>query len=271
VPQLVRTGAGSAPAHWFRRAGRPGSARTPASLWVLPALLALGTVASADQMRAAPAHPGDVVQAGCVVHLGEADGHGVAEVSADCRWPVAPQHVAGILRDHGSMSEVMSSLSASRVLSDGRVVQVHSTGPMAAERQVTMRFHAHPLEDGGLRLDFGLAREQQPVREGHVQVEVNDGWWEIRSDGFGGTRLRYALRYDAGGRLEPWIVRRFQKAGVARSMRELRQAAERAAELAALTAPEAAGSIRSVSAPPPAGAPGAADPGAGVVSSSDRR
>jgi hypothetical protein len=192
------------------------------------------------------------------VHLGEADPRGVAEVSAECRWPMVPQVVADILRNQGGIGEVMSSLSESRVLPDGRVLQVHTTGALAAERQVTVRFHSHPLEDGGLRLDFQLARDQLPVAKGLVQVAVHEGWWEVRSDGSGGTWLRYSVRYDAGGMLKPWIVRRFQKAGVARSLQDLRRAAERAAELASLTdpvAPGATGPIGSVSAPPPPGTP----------------
>jgi hypothetical protein len=40
----------------------------------------------------------------------------------------------------------------------------------------------------------------------------------------GGTQLYYTSRYDAGGTLKPFLVRRFQKEGIATSLEELRAA-----------------------------------------------
>jgi hypothetical protein len=203
----------------------------------LPLLSVLLPLPAAGETQEASLRSGEVVRAGCVVRVAELDARGIAGISAECRWPVAPRRVVEIIRDHDGIDAVLSSLSESRVLPDGRVVHVYSMGRLAAERQVTLRFRSRELEDGGLRIEFDAAPEQQRPREGRVQVAVDQGWWEIRSDGAGGTRLRYAVRYDAGGHLKPWIARRFQKAGVVRSLREIRHATEAA---------------RSVSAPPPA-------------------
>ena len=167
---------------------------------------------------------------GCRVRTDDVDARGVAEVSADCRWSIPPEQVVGIVRDQDAIDEVLSSLSESTLLPDGRVLQVHSLGWAAADRQVTLRFHTRRLADDGLRSNFECATEQQRLAAGRVQITVHRGWWEIHPDGRGGTHLRYSVRYDAGGKLRPWIVRRFQKAGVARSMEELRLAAERAAQ-----------------------------------------
>jgi hypothetical protein len=198
-------------------------------------LLVLQTAAFAEDRQ--PEH-------GCLVRTDDVDARGVAEVSADCRWSIPPEHVVGIVRDQDAIDEVLSSLSESTLLPDGRVLQVHSTGWVAADRQVTLRFDTRRLPDDGLRSDFERAAEQKPLAPGRVQVALDRGWWEIHPDGRGGTHLRYTVRYDAGGNLKPWIVRRFQKAGVARSMEELRLAAERAAQQ-----PAAASAVSS--APPP--------------------
>lgn len=184
-------------------------------------LLFLQTAAFAEDRR--PEH-------GCLVRTDDVDEGGVAEVSADCRWPIPPEYVVGIVRDQDAIDEVLSSLSESTLLPDGRVFQVHSMGWVAADRQVTLRFRTHRLADDGLRSDFERAAEQQPLAPGRVQITLDRGWWEIHPDGRGGTHLRYAVCYDAGGNLKPWLVHRFQKAGVALSMEELRLAAERAAQ-----------------------------------------
>jgi hypothetical protein len=190
------------------------------------------------------------------MQVADADAHGIAEVLADCRWPVAPERVVEIVRNNDDIDDVLSTVSDSRVLADGRVVQVHSISRLAAERQVTLRFRSRELEDGGVRIDFEPAREQDRLGEGRVQIPLDEGWWEIRPDGVGGTRLRYAVRYDAGGSLKPWIVRRFQKAGINRSMEEIRLVAESALPVSAGPAASAeTEDTRAVSAPPPPGSP----------------
>jgi hypothetical protein len=170
--------------------------------------------------------PIDDTRTGCAVSSGGADGGGVDPVTADCRWPIPPETVIETVRNQGDIDQVLSFVSESSVLRDGRVMQVHRMGRGLADRQVTLRFQAYALPDGGLRLDFRRAREQESLRDGRVQVARDRGWWEVHPDGRGGTHLRYSVRYDPGGSLQPWLVRRFKKAGIARSMREVRRAAE---------------------------------------------
>ncbi len=227
MPQTDKPPARNGP-HRFAR-----SAKRLALAWI--PLLVLQTAAFAEDQQ--PEH-------GCRVRTDDLDERGVAEVSADCRWSVPPEYVVAIVRDQDAIDEVLSSLSESTLLPDGRVFQVHSMGWVAADRQVTLRFQTRRLADDGLRADFERAAEQQPLTPGRVQITLDRGWWEIHPDGRGGTHLRYAVRYDAGGNLKPWIVRRFQKAGVALSMQELRLAAERAAQQ-----PPATSAVSS--APPP--------------------
>jgi len=241
---------GKGSARLSRRAKRRVFRWTP--FLVLLALSALSAAASGDEEQMASNRPGGLVRDGCVMQVADADAHGIAEVSADCRWPVAPERVVEIIRNNDDIDEVLSSVSDSRVLADGRVVQVHAMGRLVADRQVTLRFHSREFDDGGVRIDFESAREQHRLGEGRVQIALDEGSWEIRPDGLGGTRLRYAVRYDAGGSLKPWIVRGFQKAGINRSMQEIRLAAEHAFPVSAEPADsKETEDTRSVSAPPP--------------------
>jgi hypothetical protein len=190
------------------------------------ALLALPAMSSSREAQRGSARPDDAGGSGCVVRVGEKDASGIAEVTADCWWPILPERVIAIVRNQDDIDEVLSSVSESTLLPDGRVVQVHAMGWPVADRQVTLLFRGHALLDGGHRIEFRRARDQQRLRDGAVQIALDQGWWEVRPDGEGSTHLRYGVRYDAGGNLQPWIVRKFQKTRIARSLEEVRRAAE---------------------------------------------
>ena len=170
----------------------------------------------------------------CSVRVVGKDARGVAEIAATCRWLVPHERVEGILRDQGNIDDVLSSVSESTLLADGRVLQVHSLGFGIADRQVTLAFRIEPLEGTGIRLHFQRAPEQEHLQEGRVEIRVDTGFWRVSSDGGSGTRLDYSVRYDAGGHLEPWLVTRFMRSGVERAMAEVRRAAEHKARSAAL-------------------------------------
>lgn len=153
------------------------------------------------------------------------DARGVATVAAECHWPVAPEAVLSTLRNPAKLGEALSSLAECRRLPDGRVLEVHSVGWPLEDRQVTLEWREAALEDGGLRIHVQRAQLQEPLVAGRAAILESEGRWEIRPDGVGGTRLWYQSRYDAGGNLKPWLVRRFQKDGVASSLEELRSAA----------------------------------------------
>lgn len=190
------------------------------------ALLALPAISSGREAQGGPARPDDAGGSGCFVRAGVKDASGIAEVTADCWWPILPERVIAIVRNQDEIDEVLSSVSESTLLPDGRVVQVHTMGWPFADRQVTLLFRGQALLDGGHRIEFRRAREQQRLRDGAVQIALDRGWWEIRPDGEGATHLRYGVRYDAGGGLQPWLVRRFQKTRIAQSLEEVRRAAE---------------------------------------------
>ncbi len=164
------------------------------------------------------------LRAGCRVHTARVDAGGVATVSADCHWELALEAVVATIRHPERLGDALSSLRECTKLSDGRVLQVHKIGWPLGDRQVTLDWRETGLPDGGMRLDYRRAARQEPLAEGRVAIVEDEGLWVIRPDGSGGTKLSYTSRYDAGGSLKPWLVRRFQKDGIAASLEELRAA-----------------------------------------------
>jgi hypothetical protein len=180
--------------------------------------------ALASLLLGAPALAGS--DAGCAITLARTDAAGVATYTAACHWPVAPRFVAAIVGDPKRIEAASTSLAESTKLPDGRVLNVHSPGWPIGDRQSTLAIDKTPLPDGGLLLSYALAREQEPLGAGRVQARRDDGRWEIRGDGGGGTLLRYETTYDAGGGLPVSLVQRTVRSSVAESLTELRAAAE---------------------------------------------
>jgi carbon monoxide dehydrogenase subunit G len=197
---------------------RSAAARSAAAV-----TLALAVSASAGTDGAARA-AGAIERAGCRVRTERVDARGVATVAAECHWAVGTEAVLATLRNPEKLGEALSSLAECRRLPDGRVLQVHAVGWPLEDRQVTLEWREAALADGGLSIHVQRARQQEPLAAGRSAILESEGRWEIRPDGAGGTRLSYHSRYDAGGNLKPWIVRRFQKDGVATSLEELRSA-----------------------------------------------
>lgn len=193
----------------------------PGGLVLVGALVLGSAAASADD------------RLGCVTRLSEDGARGVAGASADCRWALPYSRVAAVVQDQEAIDAVLSSVAESRVLPDGRVLQVHTLGFGIADRQVTLDLRVRELPGPGIRVDFRRAGSQEPLVRGRVAIAVDEGFWQVTPDGPEHTRLRYRVRYDPGGRLEPWLLRRFMRAGVTRSLEEVRRAAERPSVAAA--------------------------------------
>ena len=177
---------------------------------------------------AAGAEPGQLVGGGCRVRTAEVDERGVATVEARCAWDVAPASVLAILRDPARLGAALDALGECRSLADGRVLQVHTVGWPIDDRQVTLDWREEPLDSGGARFVYGRSARQEPLVEGRVAIAVDEGSWEVSESAAGGTTLVYTSRYDAGGALESFLVRRFQREGIATSLAELRAAARSA-------------------------------------------
>jgi len=188
---------------------------------LLALLAALATPAAAEARGDGSA---EIRRAGCRVYTERVDADGVATVTADCRWPLELEAVLATLRSPQKLTVALTSLADWRRLPDGRVVQVHRVGWPLGDRQVTLDWRERRLPAGGVRFEYRRAANQEPLADGRVGIREDEGRWEIRRDGERGTRLVYTSRYDAGGALKPFLVRRFQKHGIASSLEELRTA-----------------------------------------------
>jgi hypothetical protein len=163
---------------------------------------------------------------GCSIGLARTGADGVGTYAAECRWPVAASYVTAIVGESGKLAEVTSAVAESTKLPDGRLVNVIQPGWPIDDRQSTLLVERTALPDGGLVLSYTLAPVQAPLGKGRVQTLRDDGRWEIHPDGSGGTRLRYENTYDAGGSLPASLVQRAIPDRMARSLAEVRGAAE---------------------------------------------
>lgn len=168
---------------------------------------------------------------GCTVERTGEDARGIGTYVSECRWAIRAEHVARALGDRDLMEASNENLGDVVDLGDGRTVNVH-THFGVADRQSTIEGASERLPGGGLRQRYWSSSRQAPLEPGRVQVLVDEGVWEIVPDGAGGTHLRFEMRYDPGGNLKPWLIRRFQAAGIASSLDALRRSAEKLAERA---------------------------------------
>jgi hypothetical protein len=162
---------------------------------------------------------------GCSVERAAEDAQGVGSYVSRCHWRLPPDVVQRAFGDKRLMEATNENLGEGRDLGDGRFINVHTHFGMA-DRQSTLESAREPLPGGGMRHRYWAAARQAPLEPGRVQVLVDEGVWEIAPDGAGGTRLVYWMRYDPGGNLKPWVIRRFQAAGIAHSLDALRRSAE---------------------------------------------
>ena len=163
-------------------------------------------------------------RAGCSISVGDRDG-AIDKIVADCVWPVAPSAAIAAVKNPET-HDFLSSVVESTRLADGRILQIHFASGIS-NRQVTLAFTDQDLADGGFKTGWTLAKVQEPLRDGLVAVPVNDGSWEVHPDGAGGSKVTYTLRYDAGGKVPAWLVRSFQKGGIADLVEEMRERAEK--------------------------------------------
>jgi hypothetical protein len=192
----------------LHRTARPRLASLAAAAWLA---LCAGALAAEDEA--------------CAPRLASVDAAGVGTFVAECRWRIAPRHVAAIVGDSQRIAAVSTSLAESTRLADGRIVNVHAPGWPVADRQSTLAIDKQPLPDGGLLLSYAMAPSQAPLGAGRIQARRDEGRWEIRDDGSGGTWLRYESRYDPGGNLPLSVVRRTVGGSIGESLAEILAAA----------------------------------------------
>ncbi len=162
---------------------------------------------------------------GCVIEQGKIGDHGLAEFVAECRWRVEPRFVRKLLRDAAQIAKSNDTIVECQPLGDERFVYVYEPGWPLARRQVTIERRFVETNDE-LRAEYWMAAPQEPLREGHVEVEADEGAWVVRALAEGGSHVRYSVRYDPGGNIDPWFVRRFLPPNLESSLERMRGFAE---------------------------------------------
>lgn len=175
-------------------------------------------------LAAGPAFAGDrkVVgeRADCVITKGDRDDRGTDLIVGTCKWDADVERVRAVIRD-ATGHVFLSSVAVSRALPDGRIVQVHKASGIA-DREVTLDFTETAVDGDGVRVGWTRSTKQEPIEEDRVAPVVNEGYWEVHSLGEGQVKVVYSLRYSPGGRVPGWVVRAFQKDGIADILEEMR-------------------------------------------------
>lgn len=192
---------------------------TRSTLITFALLLGLTTAAQAEERKVV------AERADCSISVGDRDADGNNLVLADCTWPIAPEKVIAAVADVEAHARVLSSVKESTRLPDGRVLQIHVASGIS-DRQITLDFTDEKRPDGSFKTSWTRSAKQEPLREDMVDAPLDDGSWEVIPVSATESKVNYSLRYDPGGRVPTWIVRAFQKGGIADIVEEMRSEAE---------------------------------------------
>lgn len=186
----------------------------PAPILLLLVATALPLPASAEERKEVAR------RADCVITVG--DRQGVTDlIVADCQWAIPASKIVPVIKDAELHDEIFDSVVSSRKLGEGRFQQVHQASGIS-DREITLDFTTTTLPDGGIRVAWTRSARQEPVGEDNVAAPQDDGYWEVHDNGNGTSHVIYSLRYDPGGRVPSWVVRAFQKGGIADLVEEMR-------------------------------------------------
>jgi hypothetical protein len=160
------------------------------------------------------------------VKLVSVDAKNVPTFRGECVWSLAPAWVATALTDPSKGNSSM--LKSSQQLPDGRIVNVQKTGWPFDDRQSTIVVRDEPLPGGGVIRRYRLAEAQAPLKEGTVQVGVDEGSWEVTQHPEG-VRVVFLMSYEPGGNLPTSVVQSMSPKYIAKGLDELRISAEKLA------------------------------------------
>ncbi len=163
-------------------------------------------------------------RAGCKITVGDRDDHGTDLIIATCHWPIAASKITPVVRA-AETHDFLSSVGTSTKLPDGRIHQLHKASGIS-DREITLDFKNETLPSGDFKTSWTRAAKQEPIGEDSVQVPIDDGYWQVHDNGNGTSIVIYGLRYSAGGRVPSFLVRSFQKGGIADLVEEMREQVE---------------------------------------------
>ncbi len=175
------------------------------------ALVVVGTPGPAAAERKCRVEVGELIQGVNPLNVGS------------CRWAdVPPEAVVDILSEPETWHLTFRTVVAGELLRDGRLLQVLRVKPFG-KRQVTIEFTTTNVA-GIWRVAWHKAAAQEPLEEGLMEVEFFEGWWEVKSDGNGGSVVVHAARLDPGEDIPRVVVRKGHPMQIRQLLRQLRRA-----------------------------------------------
>lgn len=135
------------------------------------------------------------------------------EIKAETIMASAPDRVWAVVSDIEHYPEFMPYLAEIKRLADcegGYYQYERVTPPVIDARDYTMKITiTDDAAKGVRRRHWSLANDKgPPPRDGTVRVTVNEGEFEVSSDGKGATRFVYKLLTNPGGSIPMWIAKR---------------------------------------------------------------
>ena len=169
--------------------------------------------------------PGLARAGDCSVILGDFEKESFPVSTGSCRWSdLAPKAVVEVLSQPARWHRTFGPVLDGELLRDGRLIQVYRAKPFP-ERQVTIELSV-TRAGKAWRVDWKKARRQAPLREGLVEIETFDGWWEVKPDGEGGSIVTHGARFNPGEGIPPALIEKGTSMQIRRLMRQLHRAVE---------------------------------------------
>lgn len=165
----------------------------------------------------------------CSLYLGAPLDNGVVPMRAECHFPgVDLAKLDAAFSRFDDHDVPFSTVLASDVVrTSGGVAWVHQVHAVkgVSDRECILRMERAPVE-GGHRYSWTLDNAGLALSDGRVQVDFDDGFWELTAHPEGGVSAIHQLAYDPGGRVPGFLVRWFQTSGLATIVAEMEAWAE---------------------------------------------
>ncbi len=162
---------------------------------------------------------------GCVVYKGTTKAGGINNVVAKCEWDIPAEKMIATVSNVSMHDDWLSAVVSCEDKGDGRWLQVHQASGIS-DRQITLKFTDEKRADGGFRTSWTRSDPQDPLGDGRVLANVDDGYWDVTPNG-SGSKVEYGLLYDPAGKVPKWIVNGFQKGGTFDTLIEMKTAASK--------------------------------------------
>ncbi len=159
----------------------------------------------------------------CTAQVGDFDKEPYPVCSWSCLWSdIPPKSVVEILSRPERWADTFRTVVNGEFVQGDRLLMVYKVKPFG-NRQVTVELTVTETE-GVWRVAWRKATQQEPLAEGLVEIEIFEGFWEVSSDGNGGSKVTTGTRLNPGEDVPRILVRKALPMQLRRLLRQLRRA-----------------------------------------------